>query len=37
MQQAEVYLMIARRRATAGIATKLGNHNFRRAGDLAIQ
>jgi hypothetical protein len=27
LQQAEVYLMIERRRTAAGIATKLGNHS----------
>lgn len=35
LQQAEAYLMIARRRAAAGIATKLGNHSFRGTGITA--
>jgi site-specific recombinase XerD len=35
LQQAEVYLMIERRRIAAGIATKLGNHSFRATGITA--
>jgi integrase len=35
LQQAEAYLMIARRAAAAGIATKLGNHSFRAIGITA--
>jgi integrase len=35
MQQAEAYLMIARRCRAAGIATKLGNHSFRGTGITA--
>ena len=32
LQQAEAYLMIARRAAAAGIATMIGNHSFRATG-----
>jgi integrase len=35
LQQAEAYLMIARRRKAAGIATRLGNHSFRATGITA--
>jgi integrase len=35
LQQAEAYLMIARRAAAAGIATKLGNRSFRATGITA--
>jgi site-specific recombinase XerD len=35
LQQAEAYLMIARRRTAAGIATRLGNHSFRATGITA--
>ena len=35
LQQAEAYLMIARRAGAAGIATKLGNHSFRATGITA--
>ncbi|MGH9344639.1 MAG: tyrosine-type recombinase/integrase [Terriglobia bacterium] len=34
-QQAEAYLMIARRKSAAGIATRLGNHSFRATGITA--
>src|SRR5260370_15045127 len=32
LPQANAYAMIGRRAAAAGIATKLGNHSFRRRG-----
>jgi integrase len=35
LQKAAAYLMIARRTAAAGIATKLGNHSFRATGITA--
>jgi site-specific recombinase XerD len=35
LQQAETYEMITRRKTTAGIATRLGNHSFRATGITA--
>jgi integrase len=35
LPQANAYAMIGRRAAAAGIATKLGNHNFRATGITA--
>jgi integrase len=35
LPQANAYAMIGRRAATAGIATKLGNHSFRATGITA--
>jgi hypothetical protein len=35
LPQANAYAMIRRRAATAGIATKLGNHSFRATGITA--
>ena len=35
MSQPEVYLMVRRRAAGAGIATKIGNHTFRATGITA--
>src|SRR5207244_10079655 len=36
LPQANAYAMIGRRAAAAGIATKLGNHSFRRRGSPPI-
>jgi hypothetical protein len=36
LPQANSYAMIRRRVAAAGMATKLGNHNFRATGKLTF-